>query len=159
MWAPEECFGSTNGQASWFRFGSRKSERWRTCRSVGRVFQRSNQRLFRAGGLGISRSCCGFPKERPSSVKGFELAGAAVHEEKDNRPVLDQLGVLEGGCATSMPGIKAPPKPRRRKFLLRSFATQIQHGMIISCFCSPCHADSLPFILFSKTNFLSLPFG
>ena len=27
-------------------------------------------------------------------VKGFELAGAAVHEEKDNRPVLDQLGVL-----------------------------------------------------------------
>ena len=95
-------------------------------------------------------------------VKGFELAGSAVHEKKDNRPVLDQLGVLgKEGAGFEQTGHASPAQGAKTREVSSPdpLTTQIQHGMIISCLCPPCHANSLFFLFFFKTNFLSLPFG
>ena len=61
---------------------------------LGELFEGRTKGYSRETGGDLPGHAANFRRSVHLRVEGFELAGPTMHEEKDDRPVLDQLGVL-----------------------------------------------------------------
>ena len=126
---------------------------------LGELFESRTERDSRQAGGNLPGHAADFRRSVHLRVEGFELAGPAMHEEKDDRPILDKLGVLgKERAGFEQTRHASPPKSSKAEEASSpdSLAAQIQHNSIIARILIFCHANSLCFRVFLELPSLGI---